>query len=273
MKDIAQRLGENSPYLFPLNSLVIQDTTLEYTESIALSNSFEAFYKVLQIASSLGSIALLQKMDVVSKTFFLGEKLRIRKIPQGEISDELKYQAESLLFSERKGKSLVNIFDQHQQLAYTFELDYIIFTEDSFQRVFKSFYTAELALNTPVEFRNEVTVTPLCSSHFQVIIQAFSAEQCAGHFDHYPIVPAVFIVNRLLSAIETFFKMQDTSLSTKTLIVDSLEIFPNTATPPNTDLHAHVYYRQITKNNYLFVCPIHDSQTEYGNYIITIKLQ
>lgn len=106
MKDIAQRLGENSPYLFPLNSLVIQDTTLEYTESIALSNSFEAFYKVLQIASSLGSIALLQKMDVVSKTFFLGEKLRIRKIPQGEISDELKYQAESLLFSGTKGKIL-----------------------------------------------------------------------------------------------------------------------------------------------------------------------
>lgn len=273
MKDIAQWLGEHPPYLFPLNTLIIQDSNVAYTPSSSLSNSFEEFYKVLQIASSLGSIALLQKMNVVSKTFFLGEKLRIRKIPQGEIHNELQYQAQSLLFSERKGKSLVDIFNQHHQLAYTFELDYVIFSEDSFQRVFKSFYTPELALKNTGNIQNEVRITPLCSSYFQVVIQGFSTEQCAGHFDHYPIVPAVFIVNRLLYAIEAFFKLQGKDLSTKTLIVDSLEIFPNIATPPNTELHSHVYYRQVTKNSYLFVCPISSGQIEHGNYLITIQLQ
>ncbi|WP_413513570.1 hypothetical protein [Myroides odoratus] len=273
MENLHHFIGESYPYLFTINNLIIKESTLEHTSSINPLNSFKEFNTILQTASSLGSLSLLKTMNISSKTFFLGEKSRIRKIHTNSIGPELKYCAKSLLFSKRNGKSLVDIFNHHNQLAYTFELDYVIFSEESFHRVFKDYYAEKVPItNTPLTDYKEVALDLISPSYFKVNIKEFSNEQCAGHFDHYPIVPAVFIVNRLLEAIEQFFKLQGELLQSKTLLIDSLEIFPNKAIPTYTELNSLVYYRQIAKDSYLFVCSLNDHQTEYGNYIITVKI-
>jgi len=110
------------------------------------------------------------------------------------------------------------------------------------------------------------------SSSFTIHIPAFTSEQCKGHFDHYPIVPGVFLMSRLLAGIEKFLVLQDEELKGKTVVMDSFETFLNAATPIQKALSSSIYYRQIMKDTYLFVCPIMDDKTEYGHYLFTIRI-
>ncbi|MGQ8870581.1 hypothetical protein ACUTSE_17895, partial [Myroides sp. TSA_177.3] len=63
-------------------------------------------------------------------------------------------------------------------------------------------------------------------------------------------------------------------LQSKKLVVDNLETFLNTATPIYRELSSLVHYRQVSKDSYLFVCTIIDSnhKIEYGHFVITVKL-
>ncbi|WP_286443852.1 MULTISPECIES: hypothetical protein [unclassified Myroides] len=272
MKQIQHFIGETDPYLFDLKHLTIKESTMEYTVPSDSCLVFSDFYKITQIASSLGSLALAKTMDVTEKTYFLGEKLRIRKIDNRSLDKGLKYCARSIEYSSRKGKSLVDILDEHNQLAYTFELDYFIFSEDSFYRLFKNYAITHHEPSTRTSLTVEkVEIEEIESSFFRIVIQPFSKEDCAGHFNQYPIVAAVFVVKQLLCAIEQFFEVKGIGLEQKKLNVDSLEMFLNVAVPIDTVLHSKIYYHQIAKESYVFVCPVCDDTTEYGNYLITVN--
>lgn len=270
MEHLYDYIGENYPYLFPLHQVMGKESGLECT-TISTQYQLREFKKIGQTAASLGSIALLEAMNLSTKTFLLGEKIRIRKINHTLEDSELRYCARVISFSTRKGKSLVDIFDTQDQLVYTAELEYVIFDEASFQHVFGSLYTEEIpvALDTVYE---EVEVGLTQPSYFTIHIPAFTNAQCKGHFDHYPIVPGVFIMSRLLEGIEKFFALQGEAFQGKTLVADSFETFLKAATPTNIALNAAVYYRQLTKDTYLFICPIQDNKIEYGHYIITVKV-
>lgn len=266
-----QLVGETQPYLFGLNELKIDGTVVEHKSCLTNKSQFSEFNKTLQTASSLGSLSLIKLMNTTAKTFFLGEKLRIRKIHDNIQGDELKYVAKSIMLSKRKGKSLVDIFDSNNELVYTFELDYNLFSEDAFNKLFKKHYIDELQQEADTVFP-ETEITIIDDATFRASIAAFSDEHCLGHFDNYPIVPAVFIVNRLLDAIEKFFSIGNEKTSNKNLIVDSLEIFANIAIPTKTDLISVISFRELAKNVFLFSCPVSDGVTEFGTYIITVKL-
>ncbi|WP_413513603.1 hypothetical protein [Myroides odoratus] len=271
MEHLYDYIGENYPYLFPMSNVVMNELTLEYTTTISSQNQFTEFSKIVQIAASLGSISLLSAMKLSSKTFFLGEKLRMRKIPNTIVEGELKFCTKTLSFSKRKGKVLLDIFDNQAQLVYTAELEYVIFDEASFHQVFSSYYTEKI----PVESHSidkEIELNLVKPSYFNVHIPEVTSEQCKGHFDNYPIVPGVLIVKRLLEAIEKIFKLQGEELQNKTLVIDSFEIFLNAAIPIHRELNSLVHYRQIAKDSYLFICPINDHKTEYANYVITVTL-
>ena len=272
MKQIQHLIGETDPYLFNIDSLVIKESTMEYTTTDDSYLAFSDFYKITQIASSLGSLALAKAMEITSKNYFLGKKMRIRKIDNRAIDKGLKYCARSLKYAPKQGKSMVDIFDEQDQLAYTFELDYFVFSEDSFYRLFKNYaipyHEASESKSLAVE---KVEIEEIEPSFFRVVIQPFSNEECAGHFDHYPIVAAVFVVKQLLRAIEQFFQLQGGTLTQKTWSIDSLEMFLNVAMPPQRRLNSKVYYHQVAKDIFVFVCPIRDEQVEYGNYLITVK--
>lgn len=271
MEHLYDYIGENYPYLFPLSNLVVNESGVVYTATCGSQLGLKEFKTIGQTAASLGGVALLHAMNLSSKTFFLGEKIRIRKISHTPVEGDLKYCARAISFSKRKGKALLDIFDHQGQLAYTAELEYVIFDEESFQQVFSAFYTTEIPTEPTTAFE-EVEVTLVDSAFFKVDIPAFTSDQYKGHFDHYPIVPGVLMMTRLLEGIEKFVQLQGVELQGKTLVLDSFETFLSAATPTQRALNSSVYYRQIMKDTYLFVCPIKDHKIEYGHYIFTVKL-
>lgn len=270
MEHIYESIGEGYPYLFELDKLIINQSSVEYTTTSS-ENQFKEFKKIGQTAATLASISLLQDMRVFEKTFFLAEKIRIRKISNTTMDQELRYCARTVCFSERKGKVLLDIFDNQSQLVYTSELEYVIFNQNAFQQVFSGFYTQRIPVKNDLVYQ-EVEIDLGKPAHFSIDIPAFTIEHCKGHFDNYPIVPGIFIVGRLLEGIEKFFKLHDKEFQNKTLVVDNLETFLKTATPINIPLQSLVTYYQVSRDSYLFICPVGDKNTEYGYYIITIKL-
>lgn len=81
-------------------------------------------------------------------------------------------------------------------------------------------------------------------------------------------------MDRLLEGIAKFFKLQAEDLQSKKLVVDNLETFLNTAIPIYRELSSLVHYRQVSKDSFLFVCTITDSnhKIEFGHFVITVKL-
>lgn len=273
MKHLYNYIGENYPYLFPMDNLVKNASTVEYSTTNSSDSQLRGFKEIGQIVASLGSISLLTAMDISSKTFFLAEKIRIRKINSTIVEDGLKYCAKPFSFSKRKGKVLVDVLNNQNQLFYTSELEYVIFDENAFNDVFSSFYTEKIpAESSPI--KEDVLVNLIEPFYFKIQIPSFTIEQCKGHFDNYPIVPGVFIMDRLLEGIEKFFKLQGEDVQSKKLVLDNLETFLNTATPVYSELSSLVHYRQVSKDSYLFVCTITDSnhKIEYGHFVITVKL-
>jgi len=262
-------IGETAPYLYPLDELTIENEYLKLPIGSTHEYQDNDFSKLLQVVSSLGSCSLSNLLGNSSKAFFLGEKLRIRRMAFNIQEGPLTLKAKSIIASKRKGKSSVEIYDQAGVLAYNFELDYTIFSEEAFCKLFKDNFekTEETAFcdNFPAT-RNTIQ----SDSQFIITIDPFTAQNCIGHFEGYPIVPAVFMTNRLLAGIREWAGEQEGK--PVNIQVDSLEMFPNRAMPVNTTYKAAIVATRLAPRLTLFTCSVQDeNQQEYGVYLITLQ--
>ncbi len=264
-------IGESAPYLYSLDDLVAEGEYL--TLPIGSTHEYQSnnFAKLLQVVSSLGSCSLSNLLGHSSKTFFLGEKLRIRRTAFNIQEGPLNIRAKSVVASKRKGKSIVEIFDQANVMAYTFELDYTIFSEEAFRKLFKE---NSVSTDEAVAFCNQFPATRniiQSDNQFIISVDPFTRQNCIGHFEGYPIVPAVFMANRLLVGIQQWLEAAHEG---KPLVthVDSLELFPNKAMPIDTHYDAAIVATKLAPKLMLFTCSILDKdQTEYGVYLITVQ--
>lgn len=263
-------VGETSPYIFSLEKLIFEHDFVSITADSIESNQYDNFSTILQIASSLGSVSLFKALNLESKAFFLGEKLRIRKIITGVVNNNICFKAKSIVLSKRKGKALVDIFNTNSDLAYSFELDYNVLLEDAFHKLFKPHYTE----TTNIFYNDKLPDVKLKTNSeydFSIMLSPFSVQNCIGHFNGYPIVPAVFIVDRLLNGIKQWITQMFPNTLT-TIHVDSLEIFANIAMPINTKFEAKIIAKKLSGNIIFFTCSLINEQIEYSSYLITIKI-
>lgn len=265
-------ITEEAPYFLPIKNTSIGSNGVLIT-TIGHTNEYkdEEFGKLLQTVSSIGSCCLSKKIDAGVKQYFLGEKLRIRKCSYSIKEGFLKAIAHPIMQTNRKGKAVIDIVDEDEILAYRFELDYNVFSQQTFEKLFKQNFKETL----PEVFNSKMpkTENTIINDHsFRTFIEKFSAEQCIGHFNDHPIVPAVFIVKCLLTGIKDWFTSKN--LITQGIVtVDSLEIFPNKAMPIETKFDALVSIEKLAPKIYMFTCRIKDkAQNEYGVYPITIQI-
>lgn len=267
-ENIIPYIGETAPYISIPENIIINNHRIE-TEITDCNFKNENFSNLLKILASLGSCSLYQLLNNTSKEkiYFLGEKLRIRKLSYKTALDTVSVVCESFLESNRKGKSHLNVKDIHSgETIYSFELDYYIIAEDTFKLFYKDYFN-----NTPVEYHDEKL--PECQiirtedkHQFMISITPFTPNQCKGHFENYPIVPFVFVANCVLKEI---FKFLGDKGSYE---IDSLEGYASKAMPTGKGFMIEVFHQKFLKDLIYFKCEIKDtSGNSYAVIIINIK--
>ncbi len=269
LNEIIPFIGESSPYVYiPENIISIDGDKIEI-EIKSENFSNEKFADLIQILSSIGSFSLHNKLEGnKEKRFYLGEKLRIRRCCYAEISPNLIINSSSILESKRKGKSFLNIFNSlTKELLFTFELDYYIIDKNSFENLYDGIRIEyETGFNkflplSEIHIKND--------SFYKISVGEFDQNQCAGHFDNYPIVPAVFITKCMLQEIIKHSEIDEKLMN---IDIDCLEMFLIKAMPINTKLFIEVQFDAVLKNIQHYKCKVIDANNEvYGYYLITLK--
>ena len=265
--NIIPYIGETVPYVFVPEKVILSNDYKTETEIINFDVKDKNFTNLIKVLSSLGSCNLYKLLndDSKEKIYFLGEKLRIRKLSYKE-SDSFLISCKSFLESKRKGKSYLNVKDlDSKEMLYTFELDYYIFSKDAFENIYKDYFN-----NTAIEFYDENLPSSRINiennKRFSIFVNPFTANQCKGHFENFAVVPAVFITNCILKEIFIF--------SGNELVheVDSLEMYLTKAMPIGKEMIVYVSHQKFLKEVTNFKCEVKDmSGNIYGTYIINIK--
>lgn len=262
-RNIVELIGETSPYLFEnADKINFSEGNTEFP----LHKSFEFYDKenfgnLLKILSTVGSLNLTNQLRTNRKNYFLGEKLRIRKISNTQPSGLLIAKVAPLLENDQKGKSLIEIMDQNNKI-FQMEIDYFIIDDVNFKKIFESHYHAEenddfthLLPNSTVEYLTE--------DEFNITIDKFTRSHCSGHFDNYNIVPAVFIANIILKNI---YEMNSN------IELDSLEMLTTgSAMPINTVFKVNIKTFHLSKKIKFYKCTISDNKNSYGHFLLTFK--
>lgn len=267
LKNIIPYIGETEPYLFIPENITLNNDRIVEAEITNCNFKNENFTNLLKILSSLGSCNLYKILNTISKEkiYFLGEKLRIRKISYKTL-ESISITCESFLESNKKGKSYLNVKDlSSREILYSFELDYYIILQNSFESIYKDYFNS-----TPIEYYNEKLPESVVNiennSRLTILIEPFTLNQCKGHFDKYPIVPAVFVANCILK--KNFNFLGSDSLHE----VDSLEMYMVRAMPIEKELTVNISHQKLLKSIMYFECKIRDiSGMIYGTYFINIK--
>jgi hypothetical protein len=267
MENIIPYLGEAAPYISIPENSIFRDNKIE-TEIRDWNFENENYARLIKLLFSLGSLSLYKTLndETKEKIYFLGEKIRIRKLSYKD-PKSVTITSESILESDRKGKSHIQIKDNlSEELLYSAELDYYIITREAFEVFYKDLFTA-----VPVEYHDKNlpeskiinTETP---HQFTISTEPFSPNQCKGHFENHPIVPFVFISHCILKEIFSFLGNE---ISYE---IESFEGYASNALPTGITFHTEVFHQRYLKNLFYFKCEIKDtSGNPYGVIIFSIK--
>lgn len=263
-------IGETTPYIYIPENIIFNDLILE-TEISGWDFKNENITYLLKTLASLGTFSLYKRLNSASKekVYFLGEKLRMRKLSYNPIPDTISITGESYLESKRKGKSCLHAKDKETgEVLYSFELDYYIINQDTFKLFYKSLFN-----DTPIEDYDtklpEGKINKSEDPHqFSISLTPFTPNQCKGHFENYPIVPFVHVANCVLREIFNYLGNREAHE------VDNLEGYASKAIPTGTELIIEVFQQKFLKDLIYFKCEIKDAlENSYAVMILNIHIK
>ncbi len=267
MENIIPYLGEAAPYISIPENCIFRNHKTE-TEISEWNFENENYAQLVQLLFSLGSLSLYKILNDESKEkiYFLGEKIRIRKLSYHEPKSVI-ITSESILESDRKGKSHIHIRDGHsKEQLYSAELDYYIITREAFELFYK-----DLLNTVPVEYHDKnlpesKIINTEKPHHFTISTEPFTPNQCKGHFENYPIVPFVFITHCILKEIFNFLGDE------MSYEIESFEGYASNALPTGIIFLTEVFHQRYLKNLFYFKCEVRDtSGNPYGVVIFSIR--
>ncbi|QBA19870.1 hypothetical protein EU348_01280 [Chryseobacterium indologenes] len=267
IKNIIPFLGETAPYLSIPEGITFRDHTIE-TEIEDWNFENENFSQLVKLLFSFGSLGLYNILDnkTGEKMYFLGEKIRIRKLSYKEPA-AITITGESILESDRKGKSHIYIREiDSKELLYSAELDYYIITREAFELFYKDLFSTVPAEYHDKNLPESKIINTGIPHHFTISTDPFTPNQCKGHFENHPIVPFVFMTHCILKEI---FRFLGDEVSYE---IESFEGYASNALPTGITFLTEVFYQKYLKNLLYFKCEIKDtSGILYGVIIFSIK--
>lgn len=205
-----------------------------------------------------------------SQNIYLGKKMRIRKHNFLQLlNDKILVIAKPVINGKKNVKAIINLFSK-DQLSYSFELDYTILTKQVFEKIFKNQKSILIDNKEADKCLPNIDIINIDNYNFKVKIYPFNINHCLGHFEDYPIVPSVLVLDCLIFGIKKWFQIN--YKNTLNLIIDSVELFLNKAMPIQKSYNSNILIRQNSLQSTMFLCEIKDNDCEnYGNYIIIIE--
>ncbi|NIG55080.1 hypothetical protein [Chitinophaga sp. Cy-1792] len=192
--------------------------------------------------------------------YMLGDKFRAVRF--GTFTEHTQYKAvvDSLVIKKRKRKSLVRVLSESGELIYLMMFDYFMWNSGEFKRKFaqlKSEVTFAADIKPPLP---TVTRTSFDNPYaYTAVLSPVTEAQCAGHFDGYPLVPGLLLMNVLLHEAEKWINDIIGSTTAKP-ILDTLTIHPNRAMQTNTPFNVAISVYSASATVFKFVHTItHDS--------------
>lgn len=261
-------LSEISPYICIPEHIILKDNKIE-TELNNCNFENENFSIFLKILTSLANCNLHQLLSssTKEKIYFIGEKLRIRKTSYKETPLSVSITGESILESQRRGKTRLKVMDAiSEETTYTFELDHYILTKETFKNLYKNYFEPNTVMYYD-EALPESKITQINPEHqFTIAINPFTPNQCKGHFENFPIVPFVFVTSCIVKEIFNFFGPD------KVHEIENLEGYPSKAIPIETQLEVDVFYQKFLQDLTYIKCEIKDSLgILYATLMINLK--
>jgi len=239
--NIEDLILERFPYVKPFKVIAFSNKGgLEveiYKNQLYFNNNFG---ELIQIISTIGSYCVSINNKKQNISAFLGKKMRIRKHNFMQLLDKsITASVMPIINNKKDVRSVINLFSE-ENLIYSFELDYTVFSKRVFEKIFNNHYVSDH--NTVVDDINRIPSVKnnyIDEWNFVALIDKFTKDHCLGHFQNYPIVPSVRILDCLIKSIKNWMK-HIISLTDRLIIVDSVEMFLNKAMPIERIYHSHI---------------------------------
>ncbi|WP_027375573.1 hypothetical protein [Chryseobacterium sp. UNC8MFCol] len=261
-------IGETSPYTIIPEHIILKDNSIE-TELNNCNFENENFLKFLKTLASLASCSLHQVLSnsAKEKTYFIGEKLRIKKISYKDSPASVTITGESILESGRRGKTHLTVKDKvSEETVYSFELDHYIITKETFKALYKNYFEPDVIMYYDEKLPKTQIIKTSADHQFIISIDPFTPNQCKSHFENYPIVPFLFVMKCILREIFRFFGADNCHE------INNLEGHPTKAIPIETKLEVDVFYQTFLKDQTYIKCEIKDA-SGYSYAVLMINLK
>lgn len=213
----------------------------------------------------LGSCALALENPVKTRHYYLANQAFISRgkhdeailsaKPLHSINLILQAKVVFLDLTKKCAKVDCSIRTQEGELIFHLEVAYQVLKEDLFQKLFRKGFIADyepVSIN-PYTKTVDIEVTGFADGVLSGKLGVISAEQCVGHFDHYPALPIAILSGGLskLAAmhLKIMFKNNDlkyalkrSTLSASRLAFAGEEVFVHSTFIAGTNNGEYTYY-------------------------------
>jgi 3-hydroxymyristoyl/3-hydroxydecanoyl-(acyl carrier protein) dehydratase len=159
-------------------------------------------------AAILGSLALALYNPLPLKHYYLASHAILNRLNQpthfqpSTFDQKVIVEAEviDLDLSAKKGKVATTIYTEAGVAVFSLVVSYHVFKKDLFGKLFRKQYQETFLPKTanPYTANTPLYDVTLTENQLTATLGVIQAEQCLGHFDHYPALPVAILCNAMI---------------------------------------------------------------------------
>ncbi|NSL87227.1 hypothetical protein ECE50_010330 [Chitinophaga sp. Mgbs1] len=170
--------------------------------------------------------------------YMLGSKLRVFRTGAFLTDTRCRVVIENMTIDKRRHSSFIRLFGENGEMIYFAEFDYQMWGKQVFCRKFAALRdTAAITADRNILLPVPVRINFDDPFRYEAIIPAVDKSLCQGHFDGYPVVPALLLFKILCIESEKWIQDIVAPAADKNPVLDSIAIFPQQM------MQAGVFYR------------------------------
>ncbi len=267
----ADYLAEKPPFLkLPRHPFTRTGDTLSIPLGQACEYRGPDFTDLMLQTGTMGALNLALGRTGKDAGYIMMERMHIMRSGNCRLDELLRAKIKTTLLSARKGSALAHIINDREEIIYSMNTGYHIFSKADFEQLFSAHKRDDLQGIAQDTSMPVVELQPSGDDRaYRMQIGPFTYAHCVGHFPGYPCVPASFIMRSLLTGIARWLQLKPDQL-----LIDNAEIFTTRMIPVASVLSAATRIIHTSRRSSKFIVTLEDTTDPtriYGYYIIDIR--